>query len=248
MTKPSKFKRQQKVYFSTDYRAGRASGGQVHPKTSTIRPRVHPMQSGPSQWSRFNVTRIRTTLSFGPSTRVTAQATNPSDYRAWRKRGRLTGPRRQGSRKERSAKGCEEKRGKERVTRRGRESSVLFARDGRVAIATGGCLLLRPAVVGWYRAVYGRKGCGTRGGRGRYSGRGWRAGGGGQGESKGLGNAVEGIEGRKDMREREREKCGIEGNASVQRGSGGRPHEAEKHTLHQTYPFLHPPPVASSRW
>lgn len=49
----------------------RARGGQVHPKTSTIRPRVHPMQSGPSQWSRFNVTRIRTTLSFGPSTRVT---------------------------------------------------------------------------------------------------------------------------------------------------------------------------------
>lgn len=40
------------------------------------------------------------------------------------------------------------------MTRRGRESSVLFARDGRVAIATGGCLLLRPAVVGWYRAVY----------------------------------------------------------------------------------------------
>lgn len=51
------------------------------------------------------------------------------------------------------------------MTRRGRESSVLFARDGRVAIATGGCLLLRPAVVGWYRAVYGRKGCGARGGR-----------------------------------------------------------------------------------
>lgn len=32
-----------------------------------------------------------------------------------------------------------------RVTERG--CSVLFARDGRVAIATGGCLLLRPAVV-----------------------------------------------------------------------------------------------------
>lgn len=123
------------------------------------------MQSGPSQWSRFNVTRIRTTLSFGPSTRVTAQATNPSDYRAWRKRGRLTGPRRQGSRK----RGARRVRGKAREREsdkaRERESSVLFARDGRVAIATGGCLLLRPAVVGWYRAVYGRKGCGVRGGR-----------------------------------------------------------------------------------
>lgn len=59
------------------------------------------------------------------------------------------------------------------MTRRGRESSVLFARDGRVAIATSGCLLLRPAVVGWYRAVYGRKGCGARGGSSR---RGWRGG------------------------------------------------------------------------
>lgn len=48
----------------------------------------------------------------------------------------------------------EREREREGVTRRGRESSVLFARDGRVAIATGGCLLLRPAVVGWYRAVY----------------------------------------------------------------------------------------------
>lgn len=85
---------------------------------------------------------------------------------------------------------------------------------------------------------------GPRGGDERRRARG----GGGQGESKGLGNAVEGIEGRKDTRERERERYGIEGNASVQRGSGGRPHEAEKHTLHQTYPFLHPPPVASSRW
>jgi len=77
----------------------------------------------------------------------------------------------------------------------------LFARDGRVAIATGGCLLLRPAVVGWYRAVYGRKGCGTCGGQ-----RAEAAGGGGQGESKGLGNAVEGIEGRKDTREKEKER------------------------------------------
>ncbi|KYM79101.1 hypothetical protein ALC53_10438 [Atta colombica] len=100
MAIPSKFKRQRKVYFSTDYR--------VHPKTSTIRPRVHPMQSGLSQWSRFNVTRIRTTLSFGPSTRVTVQATNPSDYRAWRKRVRLTGPRRQGSRKRGARKACNE--------------------------------------------------------------------------------------------------------------------------------------------
>jgi len=61
---------------------------------------------------RFNVTRIRTTLSFGPSTRVTAQATNPSDYRAWRKRGRLTGPRRQGSRKRRARKGARKSEGK----------------------------------------------------------------------------------------------------------------------------------------
>lgn len=124
------------------------------------------MQSGPSQWSRFNVTRIRTTLSFGLCTRVTARTTNPGDYRACRKRGRLTGPRRQGSRKRGTRERVRGKaRGKERVTRRGRESSVLFARDGRVAIATGGCLLLRPAVVGWCRAVYGRKGCGSRGGR-----------------------------------------------------------------------------------
>lgn len=35
--------------------------------------------------------------------------------------------------------------------------------------------------------------------------------GGGQGESKGLGNTVEGIEGRKDTSERERESYGIEG-------------------------------------
>ncbi|KYN32946.1 hypothetical protein ALC56_12762 [Trachymyrmex septentrionalis] len=130
MAIPSKFKRHRKVYFSTDY--------QVHPKTSTIRPRVHPMQSGLSQWSRFNVTRIRTTLSFGPSTRVTVQATNPSDYRAWRKRVRLTGPRRQGSRK-------------------------------------------RGARKGWYRAVYGRKGCGTHGEQRA----GASEGGGGQRESKG---------------------------------------------------------------
>lgn len=151
--------------------------------------------------------------------------------------------------KEKRTKGCEGKRGKERVTTRGRESSVLFARDGRVAIATGGCLLLRPAVVGWCRAVYERKGCGVRGGR--------RAAEGGRtakGESKGLGNAVEGIEGRKDEgkrekeRERVRERDTGEGNAGVQRGSGGRPHEAEKHTLHQTYPLLHHPPAASSRW
>lgn len=39
----------------------------------------------------------------------------------------------------------EEERKREREGERGR--SVLFARDGRVAIATGGCLLLRPAVV-----------------------------------------------------------------------------------------------------
>jgi len=82
------------------------------------------------------------------------------------------------------------------VTRRGRESSVLFARDGRVAIATGGCLLLRPAVVGWYRAVYGRKGCETREGAADSGRRGAD-----RGESKGLGNAVEGIEGRKGARE-----------------------------------------------
>lgn len=66
------------------------------------------------------------------------------------------------------------------MTRRERESSVLFARDGRVAIATGGCLLLRPAVVGWYRAVYGRKGCGARGGE-----MGEMADGGGRGERTG---------------------------------------------------------------
>lgn len=91
------------------------------------------------------------------------------------------------------------------MTRRERESSVLFARDGRVAIATGGCLLLRPAVVGWYRAVYREER--VRGPRGAPDG-GERAGGraGGRGESKGLGNAVEGIEGRKDTREGKREK------------------------------------------
>ena len=43
----------------------------------------------------------------------------------------------------------EEERKREREGERERERgrSVLFARDGRVAIATGGCLLLRPAVV-----------------------------------------------------------------------------------------------------
>jgi len=110
---PSKFGGERKAKFSADYRPGRASSGQIHLKTSTIRPRVHPMQSGASQWSRFNVTRIRTTLSFGPCTRVTARATNPaSDYRAWRKRGRLTGPRRQGSRKRGARKGARKSEGK----------------------------------------------------------------------------------------------------------------------------------------
>jgi len=84
---------------------------------------------------------------------------------------------------------------------------------------------------------------GLQGGKGAGSA-GDGGGGGGQGESKGLGNAVEGIEGRKDARERERRRTEKERqreeNAGVQRGSGGRPHEAEKHTLHQTYPFLHP--------
>lgn len=107
----------------------RVFGGQVHPKTSTIRPRVHPMQSGPSQWSRFNVTRIRTTLSFSPSTRVTARATNPCDYRAWRKRGRLTGPRRQGSRKRGTRKGARKSKGREREREMGRERESDKARE-----------------------------------------------------------------------------------------------------------------------
>ena len=46
------------------------------------------------------------------------------------------------------------------------------------------------------------------------------------------------LEGRKDARgKREGGREGGGGNAGVQRGSGGRPHEAEKHTLRQTYPL-----------
>ena len=64
-----------------------------------------------------------------------------------------------------------ELRGMARVTERARGCSVLFARDGRVAIATGGCLLLRPAVVWGGTAerrgvVYATKGrAGAKGGK-----------------------------------------------------------------------------------
>jgi len=78
---------------------------------------------------------------------------------------------------------------------------------------------LRPAVVGWYRAVYGRKGCGARGeqragaseGGGRWTGgvkrvrqccRGNRR---AEGHGEGEGGR-EGERGRKREREREKER------------------------------------------
>lgn len=103
-------------------------------------------------------------------------------------------------------------RGKERVTTRGRESSVLFARDGRVAIATGGCLLLRPAVVGWCRAVYGRKGCGVRGGRRAVKG-------GSQGGVKRVRQRCRGNR-RAEGREREQERARKRENARTRYGRG----------------------------